>query len=439
MRILTSCHNILLFVMAKNLSSYFSTRQLDMENSVLKQISTVIPIYFEGWRNGKVGAIIDEENKALFRFIETYREGGKERVKYENIEDNPIVCVGIFAYWLKHCKHTSQLARLSLEQEHVSLFVKEMFDTYTKKRLEDFKNKYKDDPNTWNWDWEYEFYAKYIIPHEIKLNKMSEALFDYIYDSDIALVRAVMNNYIKYLKKCRVEKGYNVSPELMVLRAVDSQDDTKYEDLEDYEVNTILDKLEGEGYIKVAWISGHRPEATRMLDKGRAYLKHLEEREDVIEKKFSVRDLTWEDEKQFFKNAVLTVMKQKKGDGSFLFEKSTQWIAVYRFAVDKGIMYDIEDPRAPEDYSTPQYAVFEKFTQELQFDVNPPTRLPFKKNYIDSIKKENYVRYNTRYPWSKDGITDPRSIVLYEELENVYKALEEEYYKLVSQTERFYD
>ena len=29
MRILTSCHNILLFVMAKNLSSYFSTRQSD--------------------------------------------------------------------------------------------------------------------------------------------------------------------------------------------------------------------------------------------------------------------------------------------------------------------------------------------------------------------------------------------------------------------------
>ena len=400
-----------------------------MENSVLKQISaTETRNYYEGWRNGKKGAICQENEVYCFVEMAKSPQGIIDDV-HDKFQDNPIVAVGIVSYWLMYKDDLLKILKLFTKDSGFAKDVKELFDDYTKERFEYFRKLNHDNPCTWNWDWEYEFYAKYIIPHEIKLNKISEALFDYIYDSDIALVRAVMNNYIKYLKKCRVEKGYNVSPELMVLRAVDSQDDTKYEDLEDYEVNTILDKLEGEGYIKVAWISGHRPEATRMLDKGRAYLKHLEEREDVIEKKFSVRDLTWEDEKQFFKNAVLSVMKQKKGDGSFLFEKSTQWIAVYRFAVDKGIMYDIEDPRAPEDYSTPQYAVFEKFTQEL----------PFKKNYIDSIKKENYVRYNTRYPWSKDGITDPRSIVLYEELENVYKALEEEYYKLVSQTERFYD
>jgi hypothetical protein len=90
-----------------------------------------------------------------------------------------------------------------------------------------------------------------------------------------------MKSYIKYLKKCRADKGYQVDPELLVLRAVDSQDESKYEDLEDFEINAILEKLEDEGYITVMWILGHKPWVTRMLDKGRLYLKKLEEGEMV--------------------------------------------------------------------------------------------------------------------------------------------------------------
>jgi hypothetical protein len=129
-------------------------------------------------------------------------------------------------------------------------------------------------------------------------------------------------------------------------------------------------------------------------------------------------------------------MKNTKQNGDYLFEKKTQWIAVYRFAIDRGFMYDMDDPKEPEDKSAPQYAAFEKFTHELQLNVDPPTRIPFTKNAIDSISKKNYVRYNTRYPWSKDGITDTRSFTLYTEMEDVYLALQEEYDKLVSQVER---
>ena len=161
--------------------------------------------------------------------------------------------------------------------------IREQFDNYTQIRFEQFKNEHRDDPDTWDWDWEYQFYAKAIIPHEIGFNKQSEALFDYISDSDIALVRAVMNNYIKYLKKCRSEKGYRVSPELLVLRSIDTLNEFALEDLEDYEINTVLDRLENEGYVKVAWVEGHSPEAVRLLDKGRAYLKQLEEGAGVID------------------------------------------------------------------------------------------------------------------------------------------------------------
>ena len=150
----------------------------------------------------------------------------------------------------------------------------------------------------------------------------------------------------------------------------------------------------------------------------------------------SPKEITWDDEKQCFKNAILNVMSQKREDGNYLFEKATQWIAVYRFAVDGGIMYDMDDPKEPQDKSKPQYAVFEKFAQELQLNANPPTRLPFSKKSIDSLNKPNYVRYNNPYPWSNDGITDPRSMSLYIELDDVYKALEEKYYGLVFQAER---
>ena len=150
-------------------------------------------------------------------------------------------------------------------------------------------------------------------------------------------------------------------------------------------------------------------------------------------------ELTWDNEKECFKNAVLKVMELQNKDGDYIFEKPTQWIAVYRFAVDKGIMYDIDDPNAPEDNSDPQYMIFENFAKELQLDVNPPIRLPFKKSAIDSINKKNYVRYNKRYPWSKEGIDNQRSLDLYKELVDVYRALEEVYYKNISQAERSND
>ena len=45
----------------------------------------------------------------------------------------------------------------------------------------------------------------------------------------------------------------------------------------------ILAQIEGEGYVRVAWVEGHSPEAVRLLDKGRAYLKQLEEGAGVID------------------------------------------------------------------------------------------------------------------------------------------------------------
>ena len=85
-----------------------------------------------------------------------------------------------------------------------------------------------------------------------------------------------MSEYIAYLKKSRSDMGYCVTPELLVLRAAETQNPINYEDLEPFEINVTLDKLEKEGYVRVAWVEGHQPEDVLLLDKGRVYLKQLE-------------------------------------------------------------------------------------------------------------------------------------------------------------------
>lgn len=167
--------------------------------SVIKWISpSNLRLYFENWRNGVKGSICQEN--CIYRFVEmTHNNHVLDDVKTK-FKDNPIVAVGIVAYWLMFKKNLSHIAKVFTEYNEYPEDMKELFDNYTKERFEKFKEKNHDNPETWEWDWEYEFYTKYIIPQETKFNKLSEALFDYITDSDITLIKSVMNNYIKYLK-----------------------------------------------------------------------------------------------------------------------------------------------------------------------------------------------------------------------------------------------
>ena len=271
---------------SKEEGTHSAPKSVNMEESVIDKISANnIRYYYEGWRNGKHGSICQQNG--IYRFVEMARgKSGMLDDVNRNEEDNPIVAKGIVAYWLQfNSRMDTVIKRLTKYNCEIPKDIREQFDTYTQIRFEQFRKEHRDDPNTWDWDWEREFYTNVIIPYEIAFNKQSEALFDYISDSDIALVRSVMNSYIKYLKKIRTEKGYQINPELLVLRVIDSGDETKQEDLEEFEVNTILDKLEEKGYIQVAWIEGHKPEAVKLLDKGRVYLKNLEEGCVVVETK----------------------------------------------------------------------------------------------------------------------------------------------------------
>lgn len=235
------------------------------------------------WHNGQDGAILDLNNDGIYRFVETKRNENGDIEDYDyDINKKPIVAVGIVAYWLKHRKNANRLLEaLSMRQKIIEDFC-ELFVCYTADRFNQFTIINKNNPDTWDWDWQYEFYSKFIIPHEMRLNKQAEALFEYISDDDISFVRSLMRNYIAFLKKTRSDE-YFVSKELMVLRAINSGDEYQYEDLEEYEKITIFDELEEMGYIQVAWIEGHRYEGVRLLDRGKVYLKELEERKGDIE------------------------------------------------------------------------------------------------------------------------------------------------------------
>ena len=168
-------------------------------------------------------------------------------------------------------------------------------------------------------------------------------------------------------------------------------------------------------------------------------LSELEkEANSIINTTSYVSQLSWKDEKQCFKTAVLRVMEKKKNDGEDFFKKPTQWKAVYRFAVDYGIMYDIGDPKEPDDKTTPQYAIFEKFAHELQLDDVDQIRIPFTKKAIDDISKKIFARYNTPHPWATEGISEARRAAFYVEMDDVYNELETEFNNILTQKEIFY-
>jgi len=152
-----------------------------------------------------------------------------------------------------------------------------------------------------------------------------------------------------------------------------------------------------------------------------------------------VIQLSWEDEKQCFKAAVLRVMEKKKNDGEYLFNKPTQWKAVYRFAVDNGVMYDIGDPKEPDDKTNAQYAIFEKFAHELQLDDDSKIRIPFSKSAIDDISKKIFARYNKPRPWATEGIKNARSAAFYVEMDDVYNELKTEFNNNLTQKEKTSD
>lgn len=145
-----------------------------------------------------------------------------------------------------------------------------------------------------------------------------------------------------------------------------------------------------------------------------------------------ITDITWEKKKKCFKNAVLYVMTLEKKKGGYLFHTNTHWIAIYRFAEVIKIMYELDTSESPKDQTKAQYNKFAEFAKELNLDVSPPTRMPFKLSAINCLSKKNYIKYLTPPTWLTKDLKG-KGLSLCKEMNAIYIALHNKYCDLIQQ------
>lgn len=154
------------------------------------------------WYNGKIGCISDHTGQYIYRFYANTRDAnGNLRYVSNNEVDHPIVAIGIVAYWLHHRLNENRITTIFGPAYFSSISINKQFEDYTAARLVQYKKTFEQKPSSWRSDIECEFYTKYIIPNERKLNRQSEALFEYITPADRKLVKELMKEYLLFLKK----------------------------------------------------------------------------------------------------------------------------------------------------------------------------------------------------------------------------------------------
>lgn len=273
----------------------------EQEQSMLDKIPTLFTdsilnfYYWNKWDNGMVGAISDSTNSGEYRFYKAKLDVSGNIVKPEdmNPQHYELVATGIIGYWLHYRPNEDRLATFDIKQEKT---FENIFITYTDlkyKKYKDFQE--KNDPSSHRRNLEREFYTEVILPIEEELNIQTKALFPFIRPSERQLIGAIMDEYMLFLKTRKEsydkEKDENMvsDSELRVLKYLETYDDSVLGDMPDYEFNVICDDLEKGGYIKVAWIEGHVPEAAELLDRGKLYLRRLEEGQNIVKKKAAAR------------------------------------------------------------------------------------------------------------------------------------------------------
>ena len=118
-----------------------------MEQSVLDKITTNNwCYYYEGWRNGQKGGFV--QKNGIYRFHEMVRnKGGILGDVHKEEDENPIVAIGIVAYWLIfNSRKDTVIRRLTNYRVEIPKDMKEQFDNYTKVRFDQFKAELRDDP-----------------------------------------------------------------------------------------------------------------------------------------------------------------------------------------------------------------------------------------------------------------------------------------------------
>ena len=157
------------------------------------------------WKNGKTGSIVDLKGDYVYRFVDYIVAGESVREKYKNDEEKmscPIVACGIVGYWLKH---------------HDTMGNKGLFESYYDIHLKAYERKHGRDDDAWERNLTKEFSSKIHIVEEKRRIKVSEAIFDYLPDSDCQKILSITQSYQKFARAKRKELNPPQFPENRII------------------------------------------------------------------------------------------------------------------------------------------------------------------------------------------------------------------------------
>jgi polyhydroxyalkanoate synthesis regulator protein len=151
-----------------------------MNNSLIENIKNWT--ISDRWVNGKAGQFKDFDNNGLFRFSETDENCRHYLLSEEDRRKTPVLAIGFVSWLIYHWGEDTD----------------SIFNRYYEMRLGQYKKEHGTSPDALKRNLEKEFYDQN-IDKEKKWIKQSEAIFEYITQNEVELIKSFTKNYIEYI------------------------------------------------------------------------------------------------------------------------------------------------------------------------------------------------------------------------------------------------
>ena len=181
---------------------FLSNELSDGESYLDKAYSTKESRHITKWANGAAGSLVDIENEYVLRFVDYYYKPGKDddddywRKIHPKTEDEltcPVVAEGIVVFWLKY-RNQNNIAQI--------------FEDYYDFCLQQYIKKEEKSMDAWERDLPREFAKGRHLKKELKRIEKSEAIYPYLDEKDVGVIKQLTNNYINFVRK----KGKDLYP-----------------------------------------------------------------------------------------------------------------------------------------------------------------------------------------------------------------------------------
>jgi len=134
------------------------------------------------WINGKAGQFMDFENDCQYRFLETDENCYFHLIEEKEQRTLHVVATGYVGYLIKHWGNDIQ----------------KINENYLNIRLNEYRNLNKNNSDADLRNLENEFYSNYKT-WESEWVKQSEAIFEFITDDEIKMIKGYIDRYFRYV------------------------------------------------------------------------------------------------------------------------------------------------------------------------------------------------------------------------------------------------